>query len=303
MKLTSILQKSSLVLILISILSCSNETIDDLNLEENESTLSINQLNSAKNYKLLKKFKDCFSIVIDEEITETIIDEETGEVIETVTDEVTTEETTEDYTEITFPITIILNDETTEVSIANIEELMTVIETCTTKKQDCNKEDNNELSSSEINAEILIKYKKCFEVIIVEETTSEKKIKSNNSKSNNNYSYSDLTFPITIILENETIEIINLDELKELIKICKRRGCSEEEEVCSLTVELKEEFDGEGTRLYVDTEEENLTYEWSTGETEPSIYVFPIDTTTYTVNVTDQNGCTTTESLTIEFNE
>ena len=75
----------------------------------------------------------------------------------------------------------------------------------------------------------------------------------------------------------------------------------EETEQCNLTIELIEEYDGEGYEIYVDTQ--NLTYEWSTGDTSSSIYVFPFSTTTYTVNVTDENGCTATESLTIEFEE
>lgn len=74
-----------------------------------------------------------------------------------------------------------------------------------------------------------------------------------------------------------------------------------EEEVCALTVELVQEFDGEGYSIYVDTQDETLTYEWSTGDTSSSLYVFPNSTTTYTVTATDLNGCTTTESITIEF--
>ena len=299
MKLTSILSKIPLALITILMLSCNSETIDDLNLEENETTLTISQLNSVKNYKLLHKFKTCFSIIIDEEITETIIDEETGEIIETVSEEISTEETTEDYTEITFPVTIILDNETAEITITNLEELMTVIETCNTKKQDC---DKGKLCASEINAKILKGFKRCFEVVTDQETCSEKKRNSKNRRSNRKYSVRDLTFPITVIFDNETIEIIDLDALKELVKICRQRGC-DDDEVCSLTVELKTEYDGEGTTIYVETEEENLSYTWSTGATEASIYVFPVGTTTYTVTITDENDCTITESITIEFNE
>lgn len=42
-----------------------------------------------------------------------------------------------------------------------------------------------------------------------------------------------------------------------------------------------------------------FTYEWSNGSTEPYIYV---PAGTYTVTVTDFNGCTTTESITVEEN-
>lgn len=302
MKLTSILRKFPLALFLISILSCTNEAIDDLNLEENETTLSITQLNSAKNYKLLKKFKNCFSLVVEEEITETIIDEETGEVIETSGNEVEEDLSTNDYTEITFPITIILSNETTEVTITNIEDLIAVIETCNNQKQDCNKGEDETLSSTEINALLLYGYKRCFEVIIDEEATSLKNIVSKYKKSNRKYNYEDLTYPISIVFDNETVEIMNLVELKKITKTCRRRGCNDEEE-CTIAVELKKDYDGEGTTIYVESEVENLTYEWSTGETESYIYVFPTDTTTYTVNITDESGCSITESYTVEFNE
>ncbi|MBL4642447.1 MAG: T9SS type A sorting domain-containing protein [Flavobacteriaceae bacterium] len=36
------------------------------------------------------------------------------------------------------------------------------------------------------------------------------------------------------------------------------------------------------------------TYEWNTGETTQSIEVSPTETTTYTVTITDANGCSTT---------
>lgn len=82
------------------------------------------------------------------------------------------------------------------------------------------------------------------------------------------------------------------------IEVCTNTPTPEEE--CTLAIELVDEYDGEGTEIYVNTEDEILTYEWSTGDTSSSIYVFPSDTTTYTVTVTDINGCTTSESLTIQ---
>ena len=46
--------------------------------------------------------------------------------------------------------------------------------------------------------------------------------------------------------------------------------------------------------------EENNTFDWSTGETNSnSISVIPMETTTYSVTVTDQNGCTDVEMITL----
>ncbi|MFY0630181.1 MAG: T9SS type A sorting domain-containing protein, partial [Flavobacteriaceae bacterium] len=41
------------------------------------------------------------------------------------------------------------------------------------------------------------------------------------------------------------------------------------------------------------------TYVWSTGETTQNIHVCPTDTTTYTVTVTDANGCSTTANVVV----
>ena len=76
----------------------------------------------------------------------------------------------------------------------------------------------------------------------------------------------------------------------------------EEEEECNLSIELIAEYDGEGYEIYVSSNVDNLTYEWSTGRTKSDIYVSPFVTTTYSVFVTDQNGCTTGESITIAIN-
>lgn len=43
----------------------------------------------------------------------------------------------------------------------------------------------------------------------------------------------------------------------------------------------------------------NYLYEWNTGDTSESIYVCPEETTTYTLTVTDENGCVQTETLTV----
>jgi len=55
--------------------------------------------------------------------------------------------------------------------------------------------------------------------------------------------------------------------------------------------------EGDSTTL---TAQGGETYEWSTGEMTPSITVFPIVTTPYTVTVTASNGCTDTETRGVE---
>ncbi|MEL4308835.1 T9SS type A sorting domain-containing protein [Joostella sp. CR20] len=47
----------------------------------------------------------------------------------------------------------------------------------------------------------------------------------------------------------------------------------------------------------------SYTYEWSNGETTQSITVAPEETTTYTLTVTDTNGCSQTESVTVEVED
>lgn len=56
---------------------------------------------------------------------------------------------------------------------------------------------------------------------------------------------------------------------------------------------------GESTTLTVDTDGEGVTYMWNDGNTEGTRTVSPTETTTYTVTVTDENGCTSMSSITI----
>ena len=56
---------------------------------------------------------------------------------------------------------------------------------------------------------------------------------------------------------------------------------------------------GESVTLTVVTDAVNPTFLWSNGSTEPSITVMPEETTTYTVVVTDENGCTAEASYTV----
>jgi len=61
--------------------------------------------------------------------------------------------------------------------------------------------------------------------------------------------------------------------------------------------------DGESVTLTATTDAVGATFLWSTGETTPSITVMPSETTTYTVLVTDENGCEAEDSITIEVED
>ncbi len=52
--------------------------------------------------------------------------------------------------------------------------------------------------------------------------------------------------------------------------------------------------------LTVEPEDDMCEYEWASGETTVSISDTIVETTTYTVTITDENGCTLEQSLTIE---
>jgi len=57
---------------------------------------------------------------------------------------------------------------------------------------------------------------------------------------------------------------------------------------------------GSDADILAQTAADNPTYMWSTGETTPTITVEPLETTTYTVTITDENGCQVIEMITIE---
>ncbi|MBK9253964.1 MAG: gliding motility-associated C-terminal domain-containing protein [Saprospiraceae bacterium] len=59
-------------------------------------------------------------------------------------------------------------------------------------------------------------------------------------------------------------------------------------------------YEGEDIEIKVVNPIINATYNWSTGESGLSILVSPIQTTSYLVTVTDQDGCTATDQVTVE---
>lgn len=61
--------------------------------------------------------------------------------------------------------------------------------------------------------------------------------------------------------------------------------------------------EGEAVTLTATTDGTNVTYLWSNGETTPSITDMPTETTTYTVVITDENGCEAEASITITVEE
>ena len=60
---------------------------------------------------------------------------------------------------------------------------------------------------------------------------------------------------------------------------------------------------GEDVDIFVVDTQDGDTYEWSNGNTDASQTVMPLDTTTYTVTVTDENGCTDTAEITINVRQ
>ncbi len=57
-----------------------------------------------------------------------------------------------------------------------------------------------------------------------------------------------------------------------------------------------------GEQAILEVEQIGLTYLWSNDETTRSITVAPMNTTTYTVTVTDNNSCTSSQEITIDVN-
>lgn len=69
----------------------------------------------------------------------------------------------------------------------------------------------------------------------------------------------------------------------------------------SIAVSPEEQpFQCQEIEVFVTPTDDNCTYEWSTGETESSIMDTILETTIYTVTITDDNGCTLEQSITVD---
>jgi len=105
--------------------------------------------------------------------------------------------------------------------------------------------------------------------------------------------------PILIASEMETFTVnITYDSL----------GCMTSESYAITTTSFNVEAEsapdtiinaGEEVEIYVIDPQDGYMYEWSTGETDEVITVAPEETTTYTVTVTDEMGCTAIASVTV----
>ena len=106
--------------------------------------------------------------------------------------------------------------------------------------------------------------------------------------------------PILNIVEDKTIHVV-------VTKISS--GCKQELDVdvkageeVNINVDAKPDFEiyeGDTLEIYIDNIINGATYVWSTGETDTSIMVNPTETTSYQVTVTDENGCTATDEVTV----
>ncbi len=56
---------------------------------------------------------------------------------------------------------------------------------------------------------------------------------------------------------------------------------------------------GSDAELSVETNAENPTFEWSTGETTPTITIMPEESMSFSVTITDENGCMVVETINI----
>ena len=79
-----------------------------------------------------------------------------------------------------------------------------------------------------------------------------------------------------------------------------------DEDPCELVVNLGEDLFidlGEALTLVASTNFEDVQFEWSTEEITQAIELAPIETTIYTVTAILENGCTTTDSITVNIGE
>lgn len=107
--------------------------------------------------------------------------------------------------------------------------------------------------------------------------------------------------PVLRVTSDQTINVIvtNLssgcqDDLDVLVKAG---------EVVTIDVDAEPDFsifEGEDLEIFVKNILEGANYSWSTGETGDKIVVNPTETTSYQVTVTDENGCTASDIVTVE---
>lgn len=97
------------------------------------------------------------------------------------------------------------------------------------------------------------------------------------------------------------------DKVVNVIVTKKSNGCKQDTDVPVTVGELvtinvdadpdTEIYEGQSAELVISNFDPKLTYLWSTNERSESIIVSPRDVTTYTVTVTDANGCTAVDEV------
>jgi gliding motility-associated-like protein len=110
-------------------------------------------------------------------------------------------------------------------------------------------------------------------------------------------------------LQNPTIKISS-DKTIKVVVTERSSGCKQEKsylalagENISVDIDAKPDFviyEGKDLDLYIKDGFAGDKYLWSTGETGDTIVVAPKESTTYSVTVTDVNGCTGTDLVTVE---
>ena len=103
--------------------------------------------------------------------------------------------------------------------------------------------------------------------------------------------------------------LLSADKLLTVEVTNKVSGCKQSSDFLAevgdlVSVEVNAEpdfniYEGESLEIFVTNPITNATYVWSTGETGLSINVSPTETTSYSVTVTDENGCTATSLVTV----
>lgn len=115
-------------------------------------------------------------------------------------------------------------------------------------------------------------------------------------------------FTSSVIIQNPTV-LLTADKLLFVEVTDKLSGCKQSSEFLAevgeqVSVEVNADpdftiFEGESIEIFVSNPITNAIYEWSNGDDGLSIIVSPTETTSYTVTVTDENGCTATDVVTV----